>query len=285
MQLFTQLIHRFKQASIPMKIWWCCVGMVWWVLLSHIVMFSPILIGSICCLIAIVLYRTSRVVLVQVIPLILVGCGLSYLTIFLEYQAITYYQSQSKNSLSVKKLNDSQLKTTQVAIYAHQFAVPINVLQIDMSFDQNSLHLIGFASRDLQQVFVLQQVINNDLGFARLIIIAPKGVHIASETKIANVYFASNKSGPASVKILPSSKALAHDGAATNVFAAANSIWIPQVTKIGQAVAVPDSFDQNMVLFPPQPNTFDDQYIKRTENKKLSWLEIVAGYDAWVLGY
>lgn len=94
----------------------------------------------------------------------------------------------------------------------------INVAQLDIKFDQEALELKDFTyDRSFANIF-LQQIIDNKVGFARLVVALPNPGFTGEQGVVATAYFQAKKSGPTSIFILPSSKLLLNNGKATDTF-------------------------------------------------------------------
>lgn len=121
-------------------------------------------------------------------------------------------------SFVIPSVRSYRLKETfSVPIDIKPVESPINVVQVDLSFDPIMLKIIGIDLSDSFASIIVQKEYNNDLGYVRLAVGVPNPGYMGKEAHVGKIYFKTLKAGSAELKFLDSSLVLANNGKGSNV--------------------------------------------------------------------
>lgn len=145
----------------------------------------------------------------------------SVLFIVVEHQLLHVSLYGQRNSLLASTHQSRDVgrdQTVSVDLVVKDFNQSVNLVQLDLKYDPKIIELIKIDySHSFAKIFI-QEIIDNKLGFARVVVAAPNPGLQSSEALMGTAIFRAQQAGLTMISILPSSKVLANDGKATNIF-------------------------------------------------------------------
>lgn len=146
---------------------------------------------------------------------------ISVIVIFAEHQllhAVLYGRSNSLIASMSQRRELGKDQAVTVDLLLSKYDQSVNLVQLDIKYDQHKLELLKFDySRSFARI-VIQEIIDNKTGFARVVVAVPNPGIQQSEALVGTAVFQTQQAGLTNIMILPSSKVLANDGRATNIF-------------------------------------------------------------------
>lgn len=125
---------------------------------------------------------------------------------------------------------------------------PINLVQADFAFDSKYIELIDITTSPSFATVFIQKEISNESGYGRIVGGLPNPGYSGERGLFATAYFKAKEAGTATVRFLPTSRALANDGFGTDVLKElASAVYIIQNESV-----IPDSIVPSV---PPQSNS------------------------------
>lgn len=164
--------------------------------------------------------RTFRYIALNSL-IILVFSVFSFGIVYLEQKVLNYFGIiQTPQTVSFIIPTEGNYKIGEVfpmEIKIVGIDTPINVVQADVTYDNEMLEVLDILTEDSFAEIFVQKSINNDLGYARLSGGIPNPGYTGGEALFGEILFRAKSQGVTEVEFLPSSLVLANNGRATNV--------------------------------------------------------------------
>jgi len=145
----------------------------------------------------------------------------SVVLVMIEHQLLhtaLYGQSNTVIASTNQSREVGRDQTIEVDLLANDYDQSVNLIQLDLKYDPKNIELTRIDyTRSFASIFI-QEIIDNKLGFARVVVATPNPGMQQPEALIGTAIFRAQQTGLTSILILPSSKVLANDGKATNLF-------------------------------------------------------------------
>ncbi len=108
-------------------------------------------------------------------------------------------------------------ETFPIAIQLDNVNRPLNTVRADLGFDPTSLEAVEISTKDSFATVFIEKEINNNGGYVRLTGGVPNPGSPGPKVLLGTVLFRAKRAGIAEIRYLPSSLALANDGAGSNI--------------------------------------------------------------------
>jgi hypothetical protein len=145
----------------------------------------------------------------------------SFLLVFGEYRFLHYLSIAVNNKTATFNVTDkgkhSVGEVFPMEIQIDNLQVPINTVQVDLSYDSESLEALEVSTEGSFATVFIEKSINNEYGMVRLTGGVPNPGYSGKEAFFGTVFFKGKIPGIFEVEFLPTSVVLANDGKGTNV--------------------------------------------------------------------